>query len=73
MALAKTGDIQNLCRPNALLTFKEYLKDYAAPDVKKLGLTVLNTYLNEISDENRKKETIARLKRIENGERDLYF
>lgn len=73
MALAKTGEIQNLCRPNALLTFKEYLEDYAHGELKKLGESVLNTYLNEISDEKRKKETIAHLKRIEEGERDLYF
>lgn len=73
MSLAKTGGIQNLCRPNALLTFKEYLEDYAPNELKDLGKSVLNKYLNEISDEKRKKETIARLKRIEKGERDLYF
>jgi len=73
MDLAKPGDIQDLCRPNALLTFKEYLEDYASGDLKDLGEGIVGKYLDEIGDEKIKVETIARLKRIESGERDLYF
>jgi 2-iminoacetate synthase len=73
MNLIKSGEIHNLCRPNAILTLKEYLEDYASFNVKKLGLKVINKYLNEISDEEIRKETEKRLKRIEKGERDLYF
>jgi len=73
MKLLKPGKIQNLCRPNAILTFKEYLEDYASKEVKKLGLEVINHYLEKISSPDIKKETERRLKRIERRERDIYF
>lgn len=73
MELAKTGKIHELCRPNAILTFKEYLVDYADDDVKKQGMAIIERYLKEIENPNTREETIKRLKQIENGERDLYF
>lgn len=73
MAIAKPGDIHNLCRPNAILTFKEYLEDYANAKIKKIGQKIIEKYLDMIEKEETRKETINRLKRIENGERDLYF
>jgi 2-iminoacetate synthase len=73
MDLAKPGDIQNLCRPNAILTFKEYLEDYASEQTKELGLKIIKRYLKQIPGDDIKKETKIRLKRIERGERDLYF
>lgn len=73
MKLLKTGEIHNLCRPNAILTFKEYLEDYASEKVKNLGLEIINQYLEKISGPDIKQETERRLKRIEKGERDLYF
>lgn len=73
MKLLKSGKIHNLCRPNAILTFKEYLEDYATPEIKKIGLRVIKKYLSQISDKKMRKETKIRLVRIENGERDLFF
>ncbi len=73
MKLLKSGKIHDLCRPNAILTFKEYLEDYASEEVKELGLKIIDTYLKQILDNDIKKETQVRLKRIEKGERDLYF
>jgi 2-iminoacetate synthase len=73
MKLLKTSKIHNLCRPNAILTFKEYLEDYASKEVKELGLKIINKYLKQIPDCNIQKETQSRLKKIEKGERDLYF
>lgn len=73
MKLLKSGKIHELCRPNAILTLKEYLEDYASPENKKLGEKIIRKYLKKIKDKNRRKETLLRLKRIENGERDLYF
>lgn len=73
MSLAKPGIIQNLCRPNAILTFKEYLEDYASKQVKDLGLKIIDKYLEQIPDISIKEETKRRLKRIEKGERDSYF
>lgn len=73
MDLAKPGIIQNLCRPNAILTFKEYLEDYASKRVKKLGINIINRYLKQIPNLDIQKKTKSRLKRIKKGERDLYF
>lgn len=73
MSLIKAGKIHNLCRPNAILTLKEYLEDYATPEVKTLGEKTIQKYINLITSEEMKRETIQKLKRIEAGERDLYF
>jgi 2-iminoacetate synthase len=73
MKLAKTGDINYLCRPNAILTFKEFLEDYADSQLKERGEEVLIKEIEMIENPERKKETLKRLKRIEGGERDLFF
>lgn len=73
MDLAKPGEIHNFCRPNAILTFKEYLEDYASAEVKVLGEEIIKKYLNEIPDKTRARHTMIRLERIMEGERDIYF
>ncbi|MBM7855559.1 2-iminoacetate synthase [Desulfohalotomaculum tongense] len=73
MSLAKTGEIQNVCLPNAILTFKEYLMDYASPETKAVGEEAIRKNLEDIKNPNVRKATEERLKRIEKGERDLYF
>ena len=73
MDLAKPGLIKRFCLPNALLTFKEYLKDYAGPETLAAGNKALATHLEDIPQPARRTETEQRLSRIEQGERDLYF
>ena len=73
MSLAKSGEIQNVCLPNALLTFKEYLIDYADDSLKLVGEAMITKNLASIPQENIRTETIKRLKEIEEGTRDLYF
>jgi 2-iminoacetate synthase len=72
MSLAKPGEIQNFCLPNALLTLREYLVDYASPRVRELGEKVIKEKLRDV---NRRLQAKAeeRLTRIKNGEHDLYF
>ncbi|MDD2283596.1 MAG: [FeFe] hydrogenase H-cluster radical SAM maturase HydG, partial [Eubacteriales bacterium] len=48
MALAKAGEIHNTCQPNAILTFKEYLLDYASPKTRRLGEEVIKKHLPQI-------------------------
>lgn len=72
MNLTKPGNIHLLCQSNGLLTFKEYLADYASPEIKELGEKVLSHYLNLVNS-GLKEKTKELLKRIEAGERDLYF
>ncbi len=73
MDLAKPGLIKLHCLPNALTTLKEYLVDYADEEIKKAGYELIKKELNNIPSEKRKEKTIEYLRRIENGERDLYF
>jgi 2-iminoacetate synthase len=73
MRLAKSGQIHNVCQPNALLTFKEFLLDYGDDEAKEIGEKVIHKALEEIPNEKARSVTVERLKRIENGERDLRF
>ncbi len=73
MDLAKPGLIKLNCLPNALTTLKEYLVDYADEETKKLGEELIEKELNEIPAESRREKTVEYLKKIEAGERDLYF
>jgi 2-iminoacetate synthase len=73
MPLAKSGEIQNICQPNAILTFKEFLLDYASDKTKRLGEKTIRNHLHMIPNPKIRKETEERLKRLENGERDLYL
>ncbi len=73
MALAKTGEIQNICQPNAILTFKEFLLDYASDRTRKVGEEVLLRHLESVPNAKLREEVRKRLRRLEAGERDLYF
>ena len=73
MQLAKTGNIHNVCQPNAIMTFQEYLLDYASEDTKKAGEETIKKHLNEIDNEQVRKLTEERLEEIKRGKRDLYL
>jgi 2-iminoacetate synthase len=76
MELAKSGKIKNLCIPNAVLTFEEYLLDYASPAVKDKGEKLLAGYVKFVRESYSAvmaKNVEDYLVRIKNGERDLYF
>jgi 2-iminoacetate synthase len=73
MSLSKPGEIHNFCRPNGLLTFAEYLEDFAVDGVYKKGYQVINFYLGKIKNRNLREQALKRLDRIRQGERDLYF
>lgn len=73
MRLAKTGQIQNVCEPNALLTFKEFLLDYGDAEARSIGEKVISRSLASVPKEAARKAAMDRLQRIEAGERDLRF
>lgn len=73
MPLAKSGQIQNVCQPNAILTFKEFLEDYASPQTREVGAQTIQQHLNEINNAKIRRLTEERLQLIEQGQRDLYF
>lgn len=73
MEFAKSGRIHNLCYPNAMMTFKEYIEDYGDEELKVIGSRVIQENLINIPDEKMRTKTEARLLEIEKGERDLFF
>lgn len=73
MSLCKSGQIQNCCHPNALMTLKEYLMDYASPETRKIGEELIEREIENIGKEEIKPKVREELIKIENGTRDLYF
>ncbi len=73
MSLCKSGQIQNCCHPNALMTLKEYLEDYASPETKKIGEALIQKELGNISKEKVREITVHHLQEIEKGNRDFRF
>jgi 2-iminoacetate synthase len=73
MSLCKSGQIQNCCHPNALMTLKEYLEDYASPETKAIGETLIAHQLSEIPNEKVRAIAAARLQEIASGSRDFRF
>jgi len=73
MEFAIPGFIKRFCTPNALLTLQEYLTDYASPEVKKRGASVIAAELAKLPQDAGKRELLSRLAAIEHGQRDLYF
>lgn len=73
MALAKSGQIGNVCQPNSLMTLKEYLLDYASPQTKLLGEQVIHNEMLHIK--NPKVQEIAKgyIAQLEHGSRDFRF
>ena len=73
MSLCKSGQIQNCCLPNALMTLKEYLMDYASPDTLEKGLALIQQQIGEIPRQRTREIVQERLAEIEKGNRDFRF
>ncbi len=73
MSLCKSGQIQNCCHPNALMTLKEYLMDYASEETKKIGEALIRAELNNIPKEKVREICREHLEKIESGIRDFRF
>ena len=73
MSLCKAGQIQNCCHPNALMTLKEYLMDYAAPETKAIGEKLIQAELENIPKKKVKEICKDHLEKIEQGIRDFRF
>jgi len=73
MSLAKPGEIHHYCLPNGLLTFKEYLLDYASPATREAGEMILREHLATVEPAHLRQETGQRLQQLEGGTRDLYY
>lgn len=73
MSLCKSGQIQNCCHPNALITLKEYLDDYGSEDTRKIGNKLIKDELNNIPNSKVKSITEGYIENIVEGKRDFRF
>jgi len=73
MSLCKSGQIQNCCHPNALMTLKEFLMDYAGESTKKIGNELIERELEKIPNEKTRQIAKDNIIKIENGIRDFRF
>lgn len=73
MSLCKSGQILNCCHPNALMTLKEYLEDYASEQTKAIGEALITKELQKIPRDKTREIATDRIKRIAQGERDFRF
>ena len=73
MSLCKNGQILNCCHPNALITLKEYLTDYASEETRKLGEALIEKELQKIPNAKVKTAAEQLIGKIDGGERDFRF
>lgn len=73
MSLCKNGQIANCCQPNALMTLKEYLEDYASDSTKKAGEALIAKEVKKIPKDKVRNIVEDRLVKIADGERDFRF
>lgn len=73
MGLLKSGQIVNCCQPNALMTLKEYLEDYASEDTKVKGEKVIREQLEVITNPTVKEKAREYIENIHEGRRDFRF
>lgn len=71
MALCKSGQIQNCCHPNALMTLQEYLIDYASADTRRIGEELIQREIPNVLSEKVKALVHRNLENIKNGQRDF--
>ncbi len=73
MEICKNKQIHNFCHPNAIMTLKEYLEDYASEDTKAIGYRLIENELKTLNNTKIKEEVGKNLVKIANGERDFKF
>ncbi len=73
MTLCKNMQILNCCHPNALMTLKEYLEDYASPETKEIGAKLIEQELEKIPNPKVKATATEYIHNIADGKRDFRF
>lgn len=73
MSLVKRGQIANCCQPNALMTLKEYLEDYASPETREKGIHLIHEEMERIPNPKIREIALRNLHEIEEGKRDFRF
>jgi [FeFe] hydrogenase H-cluster radical SAM maturase HydG len=72
MRLAKSGQIHNVCSPNALMTLQEFAIDYGDNELRELAESLIDSSVVKIEKDTIRDLTVKNLEKIKNGERDLF-
>lgn len=73
MSLAKSGNIQHVCEPNALTTLMEFALDYGDDELREKAEALIKTQSEKIQRPDIKRIVLNNVKKLKNGERDLYL
>lgn len=73
MELCKNMQILNCCHPNALMTLKEYLEDYASEETREIGMKLIEQELQNIPNQKVKQRAYEHIHDISEGKRDFRF
>lgn len=73
MSLAKSGNIQYVCEPNAIMTLMEFVLDYGDDEVHELAMEVINREIENIKRDDIRQLVKNNIEKLKNGERDLYL
>jgi 2-iminoacetate synthase len=73
MKIVKAGKIGDICKPNALMTFVEYIEDYGDEELNKIGFEFVENELKTIKNNKLKEKVVKYINRVKQGERDLYI
>ncbi|KGN83517.1 MULTISPECIES: [FeFe] hydrogenase H-cluster radical SAM maturase HydG [unclassified Porphyromonas] len=73
MALAKSGQIANICAANALMTLHEYLEDYASDTTRQHAPRLIEQEMRYIPSERIRQRTLSNIEEIKKGKRDFRF
>ena len=73
MEICKKQQIHNFCHPNAIMTLKEYLEDYASEETRKVGEALIANELKALENSKIKEVVEEDLVKIAHGERNFKF
>lgn len=73
MRLAKSGQIHNVCGPNAMMTLMEYIMDYGDDELYNKGDAFINEEIKKIERDDIRQLVASNIERIKKGERDLFI
>ena len=73
MELCKKMQILNCCHPNALMTLKEYLEDYASEETRIIGMELIERELANIPNDKVRGIASEHIRDIADGKRDFRF
>jgi 2-iminoacetate synthase len=73
MELVKAGKIGDICTPNALMTLKEYLMDFASEDTIAKGNVLIEQELAKIQNQRVREIASQHINDIAGGQRDFHF